>query len=92
LLEEFPGVVNMSKVLPEVVHDVVHHISTSGPPISCKFRRLEGDKLEAARAAFAEMEAEGIIRRSTSPWHLLYIWCLRRTGNGGRVVTFGGSI
>ena len=69
LLESFPEVVNASKLLPTaVVHDVVHHIKTTGPPIACKFRRLEGDKLEAARAEFAAMEADGIVRRSTSPW------------------------
>ena len=65
----FPEVVNSSKVLPAaVVHDVEHHIKTVGPPIAAKFRRLEGEKLEAARREFAAMEAEGIIRRSTSPW------------------------
>jgi hypothetical protein len=69
LLEEFPDVVNSGKVLPHsVVHDVEHFIKTSGPPIASKFRRLEGDKLEAARKEFANMEEEGIIRRSTSPW------------------------
>ena len=69
LLDSFPDVVNPGKALPPVVtHDVEHHIVTSGPPIACKFRRLEGEKLEAARAEFARMEAEGIIRRSTSPW------------------------
>jgi transposase InsO family protein len=69
LLEEFPDVVNSGKVLPHcVVHDVEHFIKTSGPPIASKFRRLEGDKLEAARREFAIMEEEGIIRRSTSPW------------------------
>jgi len=69
LLAAFPEVVNSSKVLPAaVVHDVQHHIKTAGPPIAAKFRRLEGDKLEAARREFAAMEAEGIVRRSTSPW------------------------
>jgi cleavage and polyadenylation specificity factor subunit 1 len=62
-------VVNPGKVLPTaVLHDVTHHIKTTGPPIACKFRRLEGDKLAAARAEFATMEEEGIVRRSTSPW------------------------
>jgi hypothetical protein len=69
LLAAFPEVVNVAKVLPSsVVHDVVHHIKTAGPLIACKFRRLEGDKLEAARREFAAMEDEGIVQRSTSPW------------------------
>ena len=68
LLEEFPEVVNASKRLPAVDHDVVHHIVTSGPPISAKFRRLDGEKLAAAKAEFKQLQEDGIIQRSTSPW------------------------
>jgi hypothetical protein len=68
LLADFQDVVNSSKSLPAAVHDVQHHIVTSGPPIASRFRRLEGDKLEAARKEFATMEAEGVVRRSTGPW------------------------
>jgi hypothetical protein len=32
LLAEFPEVVNVSKTLPPVSHQVVHHIVTTGPP------------------------------------------------------------
>jgi hypothetical protein len=46
----------------------VHHIKTSGPPIASRFRRLGGDKLEAARREFEAMERDRIIERSTSPW------------------------
>jgi hypothetical protein len=41
---------------------------TTGPPIAAKFRRLDGEKLEAAKAEFRQLEADGIIQRSTSPW------------------------
>jgi hypothetical protein len=51
-----------------MVHDVVHHIVISNPPLASRIRRLHGDKLEAARQEFLSMEKEGIIRRSTSPW------------------------
>jgi hypothetical protein len=67
VLAEFPDVVNEGKALPVPVHDVVHHIKTSGPLIASRFRRLEGGKLEATRREFGAMEREGIIRRSTSP-------------------------
>jgi hypothetical protein len=70
LLSEFADVVNPSKqlpILPETT-DVLHHIKTSGPPISSKFRRLDGEKLAAAKAEFAQLEKEGIVRRSDSPW------------------------
>jgi hypothetical protein len=61
-------VVNVSRRLPEINHKVVHHIVTTGPPIAAKFRRLDGEKLEAAKAEFRQLEADGIIQRSTSPW------------------------
>jgi hypothetical protein len=46
---------------------VEHHLVTLGPPIAFKFRHLDSEKLAAAKAEFARMEAEGIVRRSTSP-------------------------
>ena len=68
LLLDFPGVVNPSKQLPAEVHDVQHHIKTVGPPLASRFHRLEGAKLQAARAEFDQMEKDIIVRRSTSPW------------------------
>ncbi len=67
LLNKFPDVVNAGKALPVPVHDVEHHIKTTGPPIVSRFWRLEHDKLEAARQEFETKEQEGIICRSTSP-------------------------
>ena len=37
-------------------------------PIHCKVRPLSDKKLAAAKAAFAKMEAAGVIRRFNSPW------------------------
>ena len=68
LLLDFPGVVNPSKQLLAAVHDVQHHIKTVGPPLASRFRPLEGTKLQAARAEFDQMEKDGIVRCSTSPW------------------------
>ncbi len=68
LLDDYPDVVNEGKALPVPVHDVEHHIKTTGPPLASRFQRLGGAKLEAARSEFESMEREGIIRRSTSPW------------------------
>jgi hypothetical protein len=39
-----------------------------GRPVFAKARRLDPDKLRKAEAEFRELEAEGIIRRSDSPW------------------------
>ena len=68
LLKKFPEVVNPSKVLPEVKHKVVHHIETTGRPVSARYRRLDPGRLAAAKAEFAQMEKEGIVRRSKSEW------------------------
>ncbi len=68
LLGEFPAVVCASKRLPPVSHDVVHHIVTHGPPIASKFRKLDGEKLAAAKAEFKQLEEDDIIQRSKSPW------------------------
>ncbi len=67
LLGEFPLVVCASKRLPPVSLDVVHHIVTHGPPIASKFRKLDGEKLAAAKAEFKQLEEDDIIQRSTSP-------------------------
>jgi hypothetical protein len=54
ILDEFPEVANASKVLPPSSHGVEHFISA--------------EKLQAAKAEFEQLEREGIVQRSTSPW------------------------
>lgn len=49
-------------------HGVEHHIVTTGPPTYARARRLDGEKLEAAKEEFYKMEAMGIVRRSKSAW------------------------
>ena len=49
-------------------HGVEHHIETHGPPVHARARRLNPEKLTAAKAEFLKMEEMGIIRRSNSPW------------------------
>jgi len=68
VLEEFPAVVNASKKLPPVKHKVVHQIITEGRPVRAKYRRLDNQKLEAAKKEFRELEAQGIVRRLKSNW------------------------
>jgi hypothetical protein len=47
---------------------VEHHIKTSGPPIASRFRRLDAEKLVAAKAEFLQLKKDRIVRRSESPW------------------------
>jgi hypothetical protein len=68
ILDEFPEVANASKVLPPSSLGVKHFISTKSPPIASKFRQLDAEKLQVAKAEFEQLEREGIVQRSTSPW------------------------
>lgn len=68
LLSEFP---TLSQVCPSdspVLHDVTHHIETTGPPVSARPRRLAPDRLRAAKQEFEHMLQLGIIRPSSSAW------------------------
>ena len=49
-------------------HGVLHYIPTTGPPVRALARRLDHEKLRAAKAEFDEMEHLGIVRRLSSPW------------------------
>jgi len=68
LLRQFPDVVAPDKQLPPTSHGVLHFLQTTGPPVSSPFRRLDAEKLAAAKAEFSALERDGIVRRSTSPW------------------------
>ena len=68
LLNEFQEIfgAGFSDIRPTL--GVEHHITTRGPPVHARARRLEPAKLAAAKAEFLRMEQAGVIRRSNSPW------------------------
>lgn len=68
LLAEFPDITTPNFVQSQAKHGIEHFITTKGPPVHARARRLPPDKLAAAKAEFDSMEAMGIIRRSSSPW------------------------
>jgi hypothetical protein len=70
VLDQFPEVVNPEKRLPpKTKHGVEHHIRVKQrPPISSKLRRLDPVKFAATKAEFDQLERDGIIHRSDSPW------------------------
>lgn len=68
LLQQFPSVVQSGSQLPPPIHDVQHHLETTGPPVTARFRRLDSSKLAAAKKIFADWEKCGIVRRSSSAW------------------------
>ena len=49
-------------------HTVLHHIETTGPPVSTRPRRLAPDHLKAATQEFEHMLQLGITCPSSSPW------------------------
>ena len=69
IIDEFPELlVPRFKSTDSNKHGVEHYITTDGPPLHARARRLKQEQLEVAKAEFAEMERMGIIRRSNSPW------------------------
>jgi hypothetical protein len=51
IFSEFQDVANL-----EAKHKTVHHIKTTGPPATARFRRLDASKLAAAKAEFYKLE------------------------------------
>jgi hypothetical protein len=68
LLVSYQAVLNAGGDLPPVKHQVQHHLLTAGCPVTARFRRLDPEKLAAAKASFAKMERQGVVRRSDSCW------------------------
>nr|VZI46866.1 unnamed protein product [Spirometra erinaceieuropaei] len=64
----FPLLTNPSFREVDIKHTVTHHISTTGPPKSCRPRRLAPDRLKIAKAEFDHMLELGIIWQSDSCW------------------------
>ena len=68
LLEEFPSLLQSPTLDRPVAHSVTHHITTTGPPVSARPRRLSPERLQIARQEFDNMLKLGIIRPSSSCW------------------------
>ncbi|GFW85424.1 transposon Tf2-11 polyprotein [Trichonephila clavipes] len=49
-------------------HGTVHHIITTGPPVTARPRRLHPKLYDAVKVEFEFLLAQGIIRPSKSPW------------------------
>lgn len=69
ILLEFPDILRPPGRPRIVKHSTVHHIiTTDGPPISCRPRRLALQKLQAAKKEFEDMVSCGTARPSSSSW------------------------
>ena len=68
IVSEFPAVTQPSITTRSVKHSVTHHVTTTGPPVSARARRLSPERLQIARQEFDHMLELGIIRPSSSSW------------------------
>jgi hypothetical protein len=69
LLQKFTSILHTGDVMPIPTHGVEHHIHTgSHPPVFAKYRRLDSEKHEIAKAEFKRLESTSTVRRSKSPW------------------------
>ena len=68
ILCSFSDVCSLDKAMPSPAVGVQHVLSTTGPPVTSRFRRLDQDKFKAAKEIFSSWERDGVIRRSSSQW------------------------
>jgi len=68
ILHEFPSILVPNFSSAGSKHNVKHYIETTGSPVSARARRLDPERLAVAKASFKDMEEQGIIRKSKSPW------------------------
>ena len=68
ILSSFPDVTQPHLRSSPIKHDITHHITTTGPPVSAHPRRLSPEKLKIARLEFEHMLQDGIVRPSSSSW------------------------
>ena len=69
LLSEFPALTKVSSPDTAVKHTVVHHIETTGPPVSARPRRLAPDRLKAAKHEFAWSSPLHMVpKKSSGDW------------------------
>lgn len=68
LLKDFSDIAENDKLADAASHSVRHYIVTNGPPVFAKPRRLDAEKLKAAKKEFDFLMEKGICRPSSSPW------------------------
>ncbi|GFX64825.1 retrovirus-related Pol polyprotein from transposon 297 [Trichonephila clavipes] len=68
LLSEYPDLSNPSLISKSASLGTVHHIITTGPPVTARPKRLHPKLYDAVKVEFEFLLAQGIIRPSNSPW------------------------
>lgn len=68
ILSMFPEVLKPLHINQPIKSQISHHILTNGPPVFCRPRRLDPQRLEAAKREIDELLKAGICRPSKSNW------------------------
>lgn len=68
ILKDFPSVTGVIPPKKIEASEVVHHILTTGPPISERTRRLAPEKLPVAKAYIGGLQKEGKCQPSSASW------------------------
>ncbi|XP_076383969.1 uncharacterized protein LOC143261351 [Megalopta genalis] len=90
ILADFPEVFGIAMMPPSKSVDVLHHILTTSPPVSERARRLNPDKLRAAKKEFEALVAAGICCPSSSPWASPIHMALKKDGTWRVCGDYGG--
>src|SRR5690606_26725503 len=68
LLEQFPSLTTPQPCTAPVPHSIRHYISTKGPPVFARVRKLPPERLQPVKKQFQALLESGFIRPSSSPW------------------------
>ena len=68
ILTEFPAVTHPCSSEQPVKHNVTHHITTTGPPVTSCTQRLPPERLAITHQEFDHMLQLGIVRPSSINW------------------------
>ncbi|GFW72704.1 retrovirus-related Pol polyprotein from transposon opus [Trichonephila clavipes] len=68
ILSEYPDLSNPSLISKSASHGTVHHIITTGPPVTARPRRVHPKLYDAVKVEFEFLLTQGIIRPFKSPW------------------------
>ena len=68
ILSDYPGIMQPCNCNQPVCHDVTHHITTTGPPVHARTRRLAPECLKIVRQELEHMMELSIVCPSASNW------------------------